>query len=102
MAMDLQSRTAEYGPGWHHPETEVGPRGLGSISGLHQNWGDYRTNLPISPLTELIWENIFPISSFTHCIARCISCCSCFKSPILAFAERTFLYAESRSYLYEF
>ena len=41
LVLDLQSRKAKHGPGWHHPGAKVGPRGLSSTSELHHKKGDY-------------------------------------------------------------
>ena len=39
LAMDLQTRTAEYDPGWYNPQTEVGRGGLTSTFAASQKAG---------------------------------------------------------------
>lgn len=44
LALDIQSRAVEHGPGRHHPQTEVGTCRLASTSGNSENGGNYVTS----------------------------------------------------------
>ena len=58
LAINLQSRTAEHGLGWYHPQTEVGHGGLTSNFAASYGWGDYRAGALVGiPIGTLIHKS---------------------------------------------